>query len=131
MGPMLNPDDSLFENPPLAYSAAEGLYAGGADVVMHAAGRSGFGVFQAARDLSTADRKLWAIGVDADQSLSVAPDVREFVLTSAVKSVDLAIVNSVGAYLDGSIAAGNQIFDSYANVPHTLIGGGAIDSIDD
>ena len=65
------PDFSGFVDPLRAEEAAEGMFEAGADVVFHAAGDSGVGVFEAATTLSTADRHLWAIGVDSDQYESV------------------------------------------------------------
>ena len=56
------PDFSGFNDPAKAKVIAEGLYDGGADVVYHAAGGSGSGLFQAA-----AAKKKLAIGVDSDQ----------------------------------------------------------------
>jgi basic membrane protein A len=47
-----DPNDTAtaFENPAGGKTAAEGLYDGGADVVYHAAGKSGLGLFEAAAD---------------------------------------------------------------------------------
>ena len=130
LGPLEQPFEA-FDRPDLAYALAEGLYADGADVVMHAAGRSGSGVFEAANDLSTADQHLWAIGVDEDQFLTVSPELREHLLTSATKRVDLAILNSVGAYLDDALEGGTQVLQSDAQIERSLIGGGALADIAD
>ena len=51
------PDLSGFGDPARAEEAASRLYEAGADVVFHAAGDSGVGVFEAATDLSTDDRE--------------------------------------------------------------------------
>ena len=53
----------------------------GADVVLHAAGGTGIGVIDGCKE-----NKIWAIGVDSDQS-TLAP---ETILTSALKRVDNA-----------------------------------------
>src|SRR5262249_60771464 len=58
----------------------------GADIIFHASGSTGLGVFEAAREL-----KKLAIGVDSDQ-YSEAPDV---VLTSMVKRVDTAVFDAI------------------------------------
>ena len=48
------------------------MYDDGADIVFHAAGGSGGGVFQAATDSGAK-----AIGVDADQYMTADPKVQE------------------------------------------------------
>ncbi|HVN14040.1 MAG TPA: BMP family ABC transporter substrate-binding protein, partial [Kineosporiaceae bacterium] len=53
------PDFSGFSDPAKGKVAAEGMFQNGADVVYHAAGGSGGGVFEAAKAA-----KGWAIGVD-------------------------------------------------------------------
>ena len=49
------------------------MYEDGADVVYHAAGKSGLGVFQAA---AAAGDGNWAIGVDSDQYLTAPTRTR-------------------------------------------------------
>ena len=56
------------------------------DVIFHASGSTGLGVFEAARSTG----KL-AIGVDADQY----PEAPGFVLTSMVKGVDNAVFDAI------------------------------------
>ena len=56
-----------FENPAGGKTAATAMYDKGADVVYHAAGKSGLGVFDAA---AAAGDGKWAIGVDSDQYLT-------------------------------------------------------------
>ena len=56
------PDFSGFNDPAKAKTIAEGQYDNGADVVYHAAGGSGSGLFQAA-----VEKNKLAIGVDSDQ----------------------------------------------------------------
>ena len=66
----LSQDDPVkgFENAPGGETAATGMYDKGADVVYHAAGKSGLGVFDA---VEAAGEGNWAIGVDSDQYLTV------------------------------------------------------------
>jgi basic membrane protein A len=61
----------------------------GADVVYHAAGATGVGVFQAAQQTGR-----FAIGVDADQSRS-EPDFADVILASMVKRVDTAVYTAI------------------------------------
>jgi basic membrane protein A len=75
---------------------AKSMYAHGADVVMHAAATAGEGLFQEAKDINQkqpADKKVWAIGVDSDQSSLgkyTASDKKKsnFTLTSVMKGCD-------------------------------------------
>lgn len=71
-----------FRAPDTGYRLARAQYAAGADVVFHASGETGAGVFRAARETGRL-----AIGVDVDQS-SQAPGL---VLSSMVKRMDVAV----------------------------------------
>ena len=62
-----------FENPAGGKDAATAMYEAGADVVYHAAGKSGLGVFQA---VEAAGDGKWAIGVDSDQYLTAPTRTR-------------------------------------------------------
>ena len=67
------PDFSGFSSPTLARDAADRLYSAGADVIYHAAGIAGYGLFESVRVLSErSGRRLWAIGVDTDQYRAIA-----------------------------------------------------------
>jgi basic membrane protein A len=77
---------------------ATSQYQNGADIVFQAAGASGIGVIDAAKQ-----QKKLAIGVDADQS-GIAPD---YVLSSALKKVDLAVVKAVASIKDKTFKGGN------------------------
>ena len=72
----------------------------GADVVYAAAGATGLGVLQAAKD-----RQKFAIGVDSNQN-HIHPGT---ILTSMVKRVDLAVYNAFKTARDGSWKPGLQI----------------------
>ena len=87
----VNQSDAVdgFRDPDVGRERASALYDRGADVVSHAAGASGRGVFQAANIRSgIVGRHLWAIGVDVDEWQEVPQ--REHVLTSVIKRHDLA-----------------------------------------
>lgn len=100
------PDFTGFRDPAKARTMAEGMYDNGADVVYHAAGASGSGLFEAA-----AAAEQWAIGVDSDQYQSAPPEQQEFILTSALKGVDVAVFNFVKSVSDGTFEPGVQRFD--------------------
>jgi basic membrane protein A and related proteins len=90
-----------FRNPGRGKEMALAMYNQGVNVIFHASGSTGLGVFEAARTTG----KL-AIGVDADQ-YSEAPG---FILTSMVKGIDASVVAAVKAVKEGTFAGGIQQF---------------------
>jgi basic membrane protein A len=99
------PDFSGFGDPAKAKVIAEGMYDAGADVVYHAAGGSGAGLFQAA-----VEKKGLAIGVDSDQYQSATADQKPLILTSALKGVDTAVYNFIEGDANGKFTAGTTRF---------------------
>ena len=83
-------------------AAAISMVTNGADVIFHAAGGTGLGVIEGAKESG-----IWAIGVDSDQS-SLAP---ETILTSAMKRVDTACYDVAKAALDGTLKNGAITYD--------------------
>jgi basic membrane protein A and related proteins len=118
------PDFSGFNSVDKGKAAAEGMYQGGADIVYQAAGGSGGGVFTAAK----AAGKL-AIGVDSDQAKTAAADVRDVIMTSMIKKVDVGVYDFIKSVSDGSFKAGNKIFDLKAGGVDYSTTGGKIDDI--
>jgi len=103
------PDFTGFNDPVAGKEAALSLYASGADVVYHAAGGSGLGLFEAADEQSTDDQHLWAIGVDADQYNTVGGEespLSAHILTSMLKRVDVAVGRAISDYLNGTFTPG-------------------------
>ncbi len=90
-----------FKNPGKGKELALSQYQQGVNVIFHASGSTGLGVFEAAR---TTGRL--AIGVDADQ-YSEAPG---HVLTSMVKGIDAAVYDAAKAVQDGTFAGGVRVF---------------------
>jgi len=86
-----------FRNPGKGKEIALAQYQQGANVIFHASGSTGLGVFEAARQTN----KL-AIGVDADQ-YAEAPG---YVLTSMVKGVDNAVYDAIRKVKDGTFTGG-------------------------
>ena len=68
-----------------------------ADVIFHAAGASGSGLFDAA-----AEKKIYAIGVDSNQNW-MKPGV---VLTSMLKRVDVAVYDAIKTANENQFKAG-------------------------
>jgi basic membrane protein A len=86
-----------FNDTPKGQQLASAQYGQGADVIFHAAGKSGDGVFAAARQ-----RGLFAIGVDLDQHSAAACCV----VTSMLKRVDVAVVDAIRSVVEGRFAGG-------------------------
>ena len=86
-----------FRNPGRGKELALSQYQQGVNVIFHASGSTGLGVFEAARTTG----KL-AIGVDADQQ-SEAPG---HILTSMVKGVDEAVYQAVKWVKEGTFKGG-------------------------
>ncbi|WP_306059716.1 BMP family lipoprotein [Natronococcus wangiae] len=80
---------------------ARSMYESGADIVFHAAGRTGVGVFQAAES-----ENRFAIGVDDDQSKS-QEDYADVILASMVKRVDEAVFSAIESVIDDSFEGGD------------------------
>ena len=79
-------EPKAFADPSLGEELASAQYAKGADVIFHAAGKTGDGVFAAAKHTG-----MRAIGVDSDQ-YEAAPCC---VVTSMVKGVDVAVLEII------------------------------------
>lgn len=118
------PDFSGFGDPAKGKTAAEGMFDGGADIVYHAAGGSGAGVFEAAK----AANKL-AIGVDSDQYNTADPSVKDVILTSMLKNVDVAVYNYLQKVVDGDTPTGVTTYDLKVDGVGYSTSGGKIDDI--
>lgn len=93
----------LFNRVDMGKSAASTIYNDGADIIFHAAGLTGNGVFNEAKERNSKGGKVWVIGVDKDQSLIFGDDVT---LTSMVKKVDEAVYQISKSLAEGSFPAG-------------------------
>jgi basic membrane protein A and related proteins len=96
-----------FVNPTAGEALSEGMYDDGADVIYHAAGQSGLGLFKAA---VAAGPDALAIGVDSDQYLTASAEEQEHILTSMLKRVDVAIYDTIDAAANGEFQPGAQVF---------------------
>ena len=94
-----------FNDPTKGEALSAKMYDGGADIVYHAAGASGAGLFSAAVDAN----KL-AIGVDSDQSLTASPAQQKLILTSMLKRVDTAVYDTIKAVSEDNFTTGFQVF---------------------
>ncbi|WP_018250193.1 BMP family lipoprotein [Orenia marismortui] len=90
-------DPSAFNNPARGKEIALAQYNAGADIIYHAAGGTGIGLFKAA-----ATTGHYAIGVDSDQDWNEPG----YILTSMLKKVDNAVYSTVKALKEGNFETG-------------------------
>jgi basic membrane protein A len=89
-----------FGDPAAGKAIANQYFADGADIIYSAAGATGNGAIEAARE-----QNKWAIGVDMDQNY-IAPDN---VLTSALKRVDNALYDVSDMARKGTLQGGSTL----------------------
>ena len=92
---------NAFNDQASAKAKTETLVQQGADVIYHAAGASGLGVFQAVKE-----KNIYGIGVDSNQD-GLYPGI---ILTSMLKYVDNATFDIIKAAVDGKFEAKLQTF---------------------
>ncbi|RIJ77463.1 BMP family ABC transporter substrate-binding protein [Nakamurella silvestris] len=119
------PDFKGFNDPASAETIAKGMYDGGADIVYHAAGGSGSGLFTAAQQ---AGKK--AIGVDSDQyNIPAYAAVKDVIMTSMLKRVDVATLDFITSAVKGAPLTGVATYDLKADGVGYSTSGGQIDDI--
>jgi basic membrane protein A len=94
-------EPKAFADPTKGKELALAQYARGVDIVYHASGKTGDGVFDAAKE-----QKKFAIGVDSDQ-FHVAPCC---VLTSMIKKVDVAVFDTIKKVTENKFESGVHEF---------------------
>ena len=79
----------------------------GAYVIYHAAGLTGTGVFEAAKE-----RRIYAIGVDSNQNYlgHIEETGENFGLTSMLKQVDVSVYLTIKAMIEGTFKSGIEEF---------------------
>lgn len=90
-----------YNDPQKGYQIATRMYKEGADIIYHAAGATGAGLFRAAKKMNRL-----AIGVDTDQSAQAPGRV----LTSMMKNIDVAVFESVQSCVQGNFSGGLKTF---------------------
>jgi basic membrane protein A len=90
-----------FKDPAKGEALATSQISAGADVIFHASGTTGLGVFEAARDMG-----VRAIGVDADQH----DEMPGVVLTSMIKRVDIVVFDTIREVTQGAFVGGLKAF---------------------
>jgi basic membrane protein A len=94
-----------FNDPIKGEALSTSMYDAGAEIVYHAAGASGAGLFNAAVNAD----KL-AIGVDADQYQTASAEQQPLIMTSMIKRVDTAVYDAIKAQSEGTFAGGPVVF---------------------
>ncbi len=121
------PDFTGFADPASARTIADDMFDTDTDVVYHAAGGSGNGLFESAVE---ADRL--AIGVDSDQYQQVDEATQPCILTSMLKRVDVAVYTAIDDLLDDELEGGTPL---EFNLENDGIGfatdGGQLDEVED
>ncbi|WP_249522436.1 BMP family lipoprotein [Modestobacter marinus] len=119
-------DFSGFGDPARGQIVAQGMFDAGADIVYHAAGGSGQGVFEAAA--ASGGR---AIGVDSDQYETVGdPALQAVIMTSMLKRVDNAVESFITDYSEDAVEGGTDIVNDLSTDGVGLsTSGGQIDDI--
>jgi basic membrane protein A len=90
-----------FKDPAKGEALATSQISAGADVIFHASGTTGLGVFEAARDMG-----VFAIGVDSDQH----DEMPGVVITSMVKRVDVVVYDVIEQTLHHRFTGGMHAF---------------------
>jgi basic membrane protein A and related proteins len=101
-----------FADAPKGQQIAKTMYDSGVDIIFHAAGGTGTGLFQeaVARKEKDPDANVWAIGVDRDQyEEGKVNDSTNITLTSVLKRVDVAAIQVAEDTKAGKFPGGQVI----------------------
>jgi basic membrane protein A len=118
LGQYCGKDGTAFNDPKTGESIASTMYKNGAEVIYHAAGGSGTGLFNAAKAAGK-----YAIGVDSDQGLvymtndkdPAAKEVGKFIVTSMMKRVDNSVLALSKSLIESGSVKGGYIAFSLAD----------------
>lgn len=89
-----------FSDATRGYEISKSLYNSGVDIIYHAAGGVGIGVFRAAQETGN-----YAIGVDQDQAKSL-PEYSDVILTSVVKNLSDGVYGIVKDVIEDKFTPG-------------------------
>ena len=109
------PDFTGFTDPSKGKSVAKAMLDAGDDVIYAAAGSSGLGMFQAVQESGKKPGDVWGIGVDSDQYQSLPDAQKPFVLTSALKRVDVGTYEAIADQLNGKLTGAENKLYNLAN----------------
>lgn len=103
---------SGFTDPQWGHETAATMIDQGADVIFGAGGKTGNGGLEEA-----AERGIWCIGVDVDQYYTLPDSVKPYLLSSAMKDIQVGVTNLLAAAESGSFQSG-QSFGSASLAPY-------------
>lgn len=121
-------DFSGFSSWTMGDAATEYLVSRGSDVIFHAAGWSGWGMFNS---LAGQPEDVWGIGVDVDQYREIealeafaaeADRVRGRVLTSVVKRLDLGLAEAIAQFAESGEVQNVLVSIANGGVQYTTSG---------
>ena len=97
-----------FDKAELGKAEAARMYSSGVDIIFHAAGGTGNGVFSEAKERKQADKNanVWVIGVDSDQYDEGQVGDDNITLTSMLKRVDVAVEDIAALAKEGKFPGG-------------------------
>lgn len=99
-----------FNDAAAGQTLAAGMYDKGIDIIFHAAGGTGVGVFNEAKERAEKGEKVYVIGVDLDQYDTGKISSGESVtLTSAMKRMDNAVYKYIDAKVNNTFQGGETI----------------------
>ncbi|MEK5146629.1 nucleoside-binding protein [Psychrobacillus psychrotolerans] len=100
-----------FDDAALGKTTANRMYSSGVDIIFHAAGGTGNGVFAEAKERKTKDANanVWVIGVDSDQYEEGAVGDTNVTLTSMLKKVGTAVQNIAKDAMAGNFPGGTTV----------------------
>ena len=102
-----------FDKADIGKEMANSMYKQGVDIIFHASGGTGNGVFTAATELKKKDNNanVWVIGVDSDQyeEGNVPGTDLNVTLTSMIKRVDVAVKDLATKTMNGDFPGGETI----------------------
>ncbi|WP_068983102.1 BMP family lipoprotein [Lysinibacillus xylanilyticus] len=115
----VNPDIEIqqkytgaFDKADLGKITANSMYSSGVDIIFHAAGATGKGVFSEAKERKKKDpnANVWVIGVDADQyEEGKVDDKTNVTLTSMLKGVNSAVIDISNKAKNGEFPGGQTL----------------------
>ncbi len=103
--------DKTFTDPEWGKTTAVSMIDKGVDVVFGAGGKTGNGALLAAAEKSTAEKPVYAIGVDADQYYTV-PEAQKVLVSSAIKLITPGVYDLIKLAKDGKFPGGNFYGDA-------------------
>lgn len=101
-----------FNSAPAGQTLAAGMYDKGVDIIFAAAGGTGVGAFNEAKQRAKSGKPVWVIGVDVDQYNDGVWDdakTKSITLTSAMKKIGVAAYDNIDAKLNNKFPGGQVL----------------------